>query len=87
MPDEPPVDSPAPSETVEDARRRVWDGLPEEIKQDPSVKRKFLGVGDVVAAVAKPIARIVGVDPECKPCKDRQARLNARFPFRRRGSR
>ncbi len=35
------------------------------------------GLGDAVAVVAKPMAKALGVDPDCAPCARRKARLNA----------
>jgi hypothetical protein len=35
-----------------------------------------LGIGDAVAAVAKPFARAVGIDPNCTPCEARRRMLN-----------
>lgn len=40
----------------------------------------YYGMGDAVAAVARPIARVVGVDPNCAPCQQRQRELNRWFP-------
>ena len=42
-----------------------------------------LGLGDVVAAIAKPIASVFGSEP-CTPCEARRRALNAarmRWPF------
>lgn len=39
-----------------------------------------VGAGDAVAAVAKPVARALGLDPDCSPCAQRQAALNRMFP-------
>ncbi len=89
-----------PARTTSDAqtlekKRRVWESLPPEIRRDPKVRAKyadvngddaFVGVGDVVAAVAKPIARALGRDPNCLPCQQRQQRLNKYKLFRRRSS-
>ena len=66
----------------DDERAKVWARLPPEIRRDPKVRAKFQGLGDVVAAVAKPIARAIGIK-SCATCGDRQKALNARFPFRR----
>jgi len=82
------------AQTIE-AKRRVWNSLPPEIRRDPKVRAKYADVngddeyvtlGDVVAAVAKPIARALGKDPNCKPCRDRQAKLGKYKLFRRRSS-
>lgn len=40
----------------------------------------YYGMGDAVAAVAQPVARAVGLDPECAPCKQRQSWLNRLMP-------
>ena len=47
--------------------------------------RKYRGLGDVVAAVAQPIARaidaVAGTDIQhCRGCAARREKLNARFP-------
>lgn len=39
------------------------------------------GLGDMVAAVAKPIARALGLSPNCGGCKRRQEKLNEFWPF------
>ena len=38
--------------------------------------RGSLRLGDAVAAVAKPLARAVGADPNCTPCEARRRMLN-----------
>jgi hypothetical protein len=43
---------------------------------------KLRGLGDLVAVVAAPIARVIHLDPAKCGCEKRQERLNARFPFR-----
>ncbi len=40
---------------------------------------KTYGLGDAVATMAKPIARVLGL-AECKGCKGRQALLNRAIP-------
>lgn len=50
------------------------------------VMRKYRGLGDVVAAVAKPIARVIdaaaGTDLQnCGGCKQRQEDWNKAFPL------
>ena len=40
----------------------------------------YYGAGDLVARVAKPVARAIGRDPNCQPCAQRQAALNRMFP-------
>jgi hypothetical protein len=54
--------------------------------QSTNQKRKMSGLGDAVALIAKPIARVIdrvgGTQLEnCKPCARRQAKLNALMPF------
>ena len=49
--------------------------------------KKYRGLGDVIEAVAKPVAkvidRIAGTDIQnCQDCSRRQQNLNAKFPFR-----
>jgi hypothetical protein len=92
MPESP--GAPSDAQTLE-AKRRVWNSLPPEVRRDPKVRAKFsdingddafVGMGDVVAAVAKPIARALGRDPNCLPCQQRQARLNRIKLFRRRST-
>lgn len=39
------------------------------------------GLGDVVAAVAKPVARAVGLPADCVPCARRRAKLNRAVPL------
>lgn len=39
--------------------------------------RGSLRLGDAVAAIAKPVARAVGIDPNCSPCEARRRALNA----------
>jgi hypothetical protein len=39
------------------------------------------GLGDLVAKVAKPIAKAIGKDPNCPGCKKRQEKLNALVPL------
>jgi len=34
------------------------------------------GLGDLVAAFAKPVARLLGYEPECTPCERRRRELN-----------
>lgn len=55
---------------------------------DPSTppKKKITGLGDLVAMIAKPIARaidsVAGTDlKNCKTCDKNQAKLNAAIPF------
>ena len=40
----------------------------------------YYGAGDLVARVAKPLARAMGRDPNCAPCARRQVALNRMFP-------
>lgn len=40
----------------------------------------YYGAGDAVAAVAQPMARALGRDPDCVPCKQRQGWLNRVLP-------
>jgi hypothetical protein len=39
------------------------------------------GLGDLVAKIADPIARVIGLDKSTCKCGQRQAALNAAFPF------
>ena len=39
------------------------------------------GLGDAVALVAKPIARVLGLK-NCGGCDKRQQKLNEKFPFK-----
>lgn len=41
------------------------------------------GAGDAVAAVAKPIARMLGLKENCTPCEQRRRALNAALPWPR----
>jgi hypothetical protein len=43
--------------------------------------KKYKGLGDVVEALAKPIARVLGRDPNCPGCAKRKGLLNRTFPF------
>ena len=43
--------------------------------------QRIRGIGDVVARVAKPVARALGIQ-DCDACDQRQALLNSMFPFR-----
>jgi hypothetical protein len=40
----------------------------------------YYGGGDLVAKVAKPVARMLGMPENCSPCQQRQALLNQLFP-------
>jgi hypothetical protein len=40
----------------------------------------YYGFGDAVAAMAQPVARAVGFDPNCSACKQRRGWLNRLFP-------
>jgi hypothetical protein len=70
--------SPVSSSDANDARRKVWEGLPPGIRQNPEVRKKF-GLGDAVAVVARPFARVLG-RTNCAPCKKRQEALNRMMP-------
>jgi hypothetical protein len=63
-------------ESKAEKRRELWEKLPESVRQSPVMRRKF-GLGDAVEAVAKPIARALGLPEDCEPCKRRKAHLNA----------
>jgi hypothetical protein len=39
--------------------------------------RGSMRLGDAFAAVAKPVARAVGIDPNCTPCEARRRAMNA----------
>jgi hypothetical protein len=87
---DPSPSGPSASET--EKRRRVWESLPPEVRRDPKVRAKFadvsgdaqyFGLGDAVAAIAKPVARALGRDPNCVPCQQRQQRMNRIKLFRR----
>lgn len=43
------------------------------------------GLGDLVALIAEPIARAINLDKSKCKCGQRQERLNAAVPFKRRG--
>jgi len=73
-----PSDTPnseLPDDDVREARARVFASLPPEIQANPQVRRTF-GLGDLVAVVAKPVARALGRKADCAPCKKRQEALN-----------
>lgn len=38
------------------------------------------GLGDLVAKVAAPVARALGLPAQCTPCEARRAAMNARLP-------
>jgi len=38
------------------------------------------GLGDVIAMVAKPVAKVLGIK-DCGGCDKRQAQLNKKFPL------
>jgi hypothetical protein len=40
----------------------------------------YYGAGELVARVAKPIARAIGLDPDCAPCAEREGLLNRLWP-------
>lgn len=40
----------------------------------------YYGAGDAVAALARPIARAIGADPDCAPCRQRRGWLNRLVP-------
>ena len=66
--------------TAEDeARAKTWARLPPEIQAQPQVRAKYLGLGDVVEVLAKPVARVLGL-AGCASCAARKAWLNARAP-------
>lgn len=65
-------------------RAATFEKLPDEMKRDPKVRAKF-GLpllGDMVAAVAEPVARVLGI--ECGSCPGRRRWLNDRTPWRQR---
>ncbi len=65
--------------TAEDlARARTWATLPPEIQRNPQVRAKYMGLGDVVAVAAAPIARALGVK-HCAACDKRKQWLNDRL--------
>lgn len=81
-------DSPAPApapDPVAAQRRRVFESLPAEIQANPKIRREFgidpplpvtrVGLGDVVERLARPFARVLGVE-DCSGCKKRKERLN-----------
>lgn len=47
---------------------------------DRAAEAGYFGAGDLVAAVAKPVARAVGMDERDCGCAGRQAALNQAFP-------
>ena len=38
--------------------------------------RRSMGLGDAVEVIAKPVARVLGIE-DCAPCLQRKAQLNA----------
>lgn len=70
--------SPVASADTTAAQRKVWEGLPPGVRQNPEVRKKF-GLGDAVAVIARPFARLLG-RTNCQSCKDRQDALNRRVP-------
>lgn len=60
----------------------VIDGDVLEIPDEEAAQlyRKYRGIGDIVAAFAKPVAQLVGLE-NCGGCKDRQEALNKAFPL------
>lgn len=49
---------------------------------EPTPAPRLRGLGDAVAVVANPIARVLRIDPEKCGCKQRQEALNRAFPFK-----
>jgi hypothetical protein len=43
---------------------------------DDSKPKDEFGLGDAVAVVAEPVARLMGIE-DCAPCQRRKAKLNA----------
>lgn len=70
--------SPVSSSDTTAARRKVWEGLAPGIRQNPEVRKKF-GLGDAVAVVARPFARLLGIK-KCGDCERRRKALNDRLP-------
>ena len=52
----------------------------EKKKRGRKPKKQITGLGDIVEAVAKPIANIVGLE-ECDGCEQRRKLLNKILPF------
>ncbi len=52
---------------------------------DRSARQGYMGMGDLVAQIAKPIAGALGMQQNCQPCAARQMAMNQAFPalFRR----
>lgn len=53
---------------------KAWAALLEKYPE------RITGLGDVVAAIAKPIAKAVGLE-DCGSCEERRAWLNEKVPF------
>lgn len=69
--------------TAEDlARARTWASLPPEIQRNPVQRAKYIGLGEVVAAVAAPVARVLGIK-HCAACDKRKKWLDAHAQFPR----
>ncbi len=50
----------------------------------PRPQRRTVGLGDVIEVIARPVARMLGIQ-NCAACKERQERANAvRIPVGRR---
>lgn len=64
-------------------RVRVAAGAFAQAHQTHQAPQGSLRLGDAFAAVAKPVARAVGLDPNCTPCEARRRTLNnVRRPWR-----
>lgn len=70
--------SPVSSTDANAARRKVREGPPPGVHQNPEVRKKF-GLGDAVAVIAKPFARVLG-KTNCGRCKRSQEALNRMLP-------
>lgn len=77
------------AKNLDDDNYELTDEQMSSISRDYRLSSKSVGLGDAVAAIATPIARILGlpcVDPATKqlrpdsPCAKRKARLNAAVP-------
>lgn len=79
------------AESIAEQRRRVFEGLAPEIQRNPKIRARFglppveevveeestsVGLGDAIAVLAKPIAKLLRRDPDCLPCQRRRAMFN-----------
>ncbi len=63
-----------------DADRFVGIHAQCQVPAPPPPPPTHYGLGDIISWVAKPIAKVFGMDPGCTPCEQRQAALNRAAP-------